>query len=52
MRPPVRGKHQHRLLPHQLHPLDGTLYYIDYECNDYMEQWDFQHWGQQYWRHT
>ena len=33
-------------------PLDGTLYYIDYECNDYMEQWDFQHWGQQYWRHT
>ena len=33
-------------------PLDGTLYYIDYECNDYMEQWDFQHWGQQYWRRT
>ena len=33
-------------------PLDGTLYYIDYECNDYMQQWDFQHWGQQYWRRT
>ena len=31
-------------------PLDGTLYYIDYECNDYMAQWDFQHWGVQYWR--
>ncbi|MBQ2952636.1 MAG: hypothetical protein IJE07_03690 [Clostridia bacterium] len=31
-------------------PLDGTLYYIDYECNDYMAQWDFQHWGIQYWR--
>ena len=31
-------------------PLDGTLYYIDYECNDYMQQWDFQHWGVQYWR--
>ena len=33
-------------------PLDGTLYYIDYECNDYMEQWDFQHWGQRYWRRS
>ena len=28
---------------------DGMLYYIDYECNDYMEQWDFEHWGCQYW---
>ena len=31
-------------------PLDGTLFYIDYECNDYMAEWDFQHWGIQYWR--
>ena len=23
--------------------------YIDYECNTYMEQWDFEHWGIQYW---
>ena len=30
-------------------PCDGTLYYIDYECNTYMEQWDFEHWGSQYW---
>lgn len=30
-------------------PLDGKLYYIDYECNAYMEQWDFEHWGMQYW---
>lgn len=30
-------------------PYDGTLYYIDYECNPYMEQWDFEHWGIQYW---
>lgn len=29
---------------------DGLLYYIDYECNDYMQQWDFEHWGEQYWR--
>ena len=28
---------------------DGVLYYIDFECNDYMEQWDFEHWGNQYW---
>lgn len=31
---------------------DGTLYYIDFECNDYMEQWDFEHWGIQYWSQT
>ena len=30
-------------------PCGGTLYYIDYECNGYMEQWDFEHWGAQYW---
>ena len=30
-------------------PCDGMLYYIDYECNIYMEQWDFEHWGSQYW---
>ena len=30
-------------------PCDGMLYYIDYECNTYMEQWDFEHWGAQYW---
>ena len=30
-------------------PRGGTLYYIDYECNAYMEQWDFEHWGAQYW---
>ena len=28
---------------------DGKLFYIDYECNNYMEQWDFEHWGAQYW---
>ena len=29
---------------------DGLLWYVDYECNDYDEQWDFDHWGLQYWR--
>ena len=28
---------------------EGKLWYIDFECNDYMEQWDFQHWGSKYW---
>ena len=28
---------------------NGVLYYIDFECTDYMQQWDFEHWGNQYW---
>ena len=28
------------------------LYYIDYECNPYMQQWDFEHWGHVYWSKT
>ena len=28
---------------------NGVLYYIDFECNDYMQQWDFEHWGNHYW---
>ena len=31
---------------------DDMLYYIDFECNNYMEQWDFEHWGQLYWSKT
>lgn len=31
---------------------DGIMYYIDYECNPYMEQWDFEHWGIKYWSKT
>ena len=31
---------------------NGKLYYVDYECNDYMEQWDFEHWGIKYWDKT
>lgn len=31
---------------------NGQLFYVDYECNDYMEQWDFEHWGVKYWRKT
>ena len=31
---------------------DGLMYYVDYECNEYMEQWDFEHWGVKYWSKT
>lgn len=31
---------------------DGVLYYIDYECNPYSQQWDLEHWGIQYWSRT
>ena len=28
---------------------DDTLWYVDYECNSYMEQWNFENWGNSYW---
>ena len=31
---------------------DDKLYYIDYECNDYMEEWNFENWGIKYWSLT
>ena len=31
---------------------EGTLFYIDYECNDFMEQWSFENWGIRYWSKT
>ena len=31
---------------------DGILYYIDYECNDYMSEWNFENWGIKYWSKT
>ena len=31
---------------------DGTLYYVDYECNLYMEEWSFENWGVRYWGRT
>ena len=30
----------------------GTLYYIDYECNAYMPEWNFENWGIRYWSQT
>lgn len=31
---------------------DEILYYIDYECNEYMEKWNFENWGILYWSKT
>ena len=31
---------------------DGLLYYIDYECNGYMDEWSFENWGIKYWSKT
>jgi XTP/dITP diphosphohydrolase len=31
---------------------DQQLFYIDYECNPYMDQWNFENWGILYWTHT
>ena len=28
---------------------EDKLYYIDYECNNYMEEWDFENWGIYFW---
>lgn len=28
------------------------IYYIDFECNDYMEEWNFENWGIRYWSKT
>ena len=28
------------------------LYYIDYECNAYMDAWNFENWGVRYWSKT
>lgn len=28
---------------------DEMIYYIDYECNDYMDEWNFENWGIKYW---
>lgn len=31
---------------------DGEIYYIDFECNEYMEEWNFENWGVKYWSKT
>ena len=31
---------------------DGLIWYVDYECNEYMEEWNFENWGIRYWSRT
>lgn len=31
---------------------NGLLYYIDYECNLYMDEWSLEGWGLSYWSRT
>ncbi len=31
---------------------NSVLYYIDYECNNYMDEWNFENWGIKYWSRT
>lgn len=31
---------------------NGLMYYIDYECNEYMDEWNFENWGVKYWSKT
>ena len=31
---------------------DNQIYYIDYECNNYMDEWNFENWGIKYWSKT
>jgi hypothetical protein len=30
----------------------GLIYYIDYECNEYSDEWNFENWGIKYWSKT
>ena len=33
-------------------PYNGKLYYIDYELNEYTDEWNFENWGIKYWSQT
>ncbi len=30
-------------------PQNDILYYVDYECNQYSDEWNFENWGIKYW---
>ena len=31
---------------------DSLIWYVDYECNEYMDKWSFENWGIRYWSRT
>ena len=32
--------------------LGGLIWYVDYECNAFMDEWSFENWGVRYWSRT
>ena len=32
--------------------MNDRIYYIDFECNDYHDEWNFENWGIKYWSMT
>ena len=36
----------------QLHRHNEEIYYVDFECNNYIEKWNFENWGVKYWSKT
>ena len=31
---------------------NGLIWYVDYECNEYMDEWNLENWGIKYWSRT
>ena len=31
---------------------NGLIWYVDYECNSYTDEWNFENWGIRYWSRT
>ncbi len=31
---------------------EDQIWYVDYECNKYMDEWNFENWGIKYWSST
>ena len=31
---------------------NGLIWYVDYECNEYMDEWNYENWGIKYWSRT
>ena len=37
----------------KLYPSNTNIdYFLDYECNNYMDEWNFENWGIKYWSKT
>lgn len=32
--------------------MNEIVYYVDYECNNYMDEWNFENWGIKFWSKT